>query len=71
MVKLKDSASEINVEKWSYTSATTWRIEQRRRPVPAYSSRTIVPAIVTIETIYTLIALPSCDQVCIDFQRLL
>ncbi|AEM56065.1 hypothetical protein HISP_02280 [Haloarcula hispanica N601] len=27
MVKLKDSASEINVEKWSYTSATTWRIE--------------------------------------------
>ena len=27
MVKLKDSASEIEVEKWSYTSATTWRIE--------------------------------------------
>lgn len=27
MVKLKDSATEINVEKWSYTSATTWRIE--------------------------------------------
>ena len=27
MVKLRDSASEINVEKWSYTSATTWRIE--------------------------------------------
>ena len=27
MVKLKHSASEINVEKWSYTSATTWRIE--------------------------------------------
>jgi hypothetical protein len=27
MVKLKDSASEIHVEKWSYTSATTWRVE--------------------------------------------
>jgi hypothetical protein len=27
MVKLKESASEINVEKWSYTSATTWRVE--------------------------------------------
>jgi len=27
MVKLKDSATEIQVEKWSYTSATTWRIE--------------------------------------------
>jgi CRP-like cAMP-binding protein len=27
MVKLRDSATEINVEKWSYTSATTWRIE--------------------------------------------
>jgi hypothetical protein len=27
MVKLKDSATDINVEKWSYTSATTWRIE--------------------------------------------
>ena len=27
MVKLKDSASELEVEKWSYTSATTWRIE--------------------------------------------
>ncbi|MBV0900351.1 DUF7123 family protein [Haloarcula salina] len=27
MVKLKDSASEIEVEKWSYTSATTWRVE--------------------------------------------
>ena len=27
MVKLKDSATELNVEKWSYTSATTWRIE--------------------------------------------
>jgi hypothetical protein len=27
MVKLKQSASEIEVEKWSYTSATTWRVE--------------------------------------------
>jgi hypothetical protein len=27
MVKLKDSASDLEVEKWSYTSATTWRIE--------------------------------------------
>ncbi|GAB3689773.1 hypothetical protein GCM10028857_25520 [Salinarchaeum chitinilyticum] len=27
MVKLSESAREISVEKWSYTSATTWRIE--------------------------------------------
>ena len=27
MVKLKDSATELSIEKWSYTSATTWRIE--------------------------------------------
>jgi len=27
MVKLSESASELTVEKWSYTSATTWRIE--------------------------------------------
>jgi len=27
MVKLKDSAAELQVEKWSYTSATTWRVE--------------------------------------------
>ncbi|MFD1632486.1 DUF7123 family protein [Haloplanus ruber] len=27
MVKLRDSASDLTVEKWSYTSATTWRIE--------------------------------------------
>lgn len=26
MVVLKDTASEIEIEKWSYTSATTWRI---------------------------------------------
>jgi hypothetical protein len=27
MVKLRESASELTVEKWSYTSATTWRVE--------------------------------------------
>ena len=27
MVKLSDSAGELSVEKWSYTSATTWRVE--------------------------------------------
>ncbi|WP_225335157.1 DUF7123 family protein [Halomicrobium urmianum] len=27
MVKLKDSAQDLHVEKWSYTSATTWRVE--------------------------------------------
>jgi len=27
MVKLRDSAPELEVEKWSYTSATTWRVE--------------------------------------------
>jgi hypothetical protein len=26
MVKLRDSASELEIEKWSYTSATTWRV---------------------------------------------
>ena len=26
MVQLKESATGIEVEKWSYTSATTWRI---------------------------------------------
>ena len=26
MVKLRDSATDIEIEKWSYTSATTWRI---------------------------------------------
>lgn len=26
MVKLRESAETIDVEKWSYTSATTWRI---------------------------------------------
>lgn len=27
MVKLRDSATDITVEKWSYTSATTWRVQ--------------------------------------------
>jgi hypothetical protein len=27
MVKIRDSASDLTVEKWSYTSATTWRVE--------------------------------------------
>ena len=27
MVKLKDSVTEVEIEKWSYTSATTWRVE--------------------------------------------
>jgi len=27
MVKLRESATEIEVEKWSYTGATTWRVE--------------------------------------------
>ena len=26
MVKLADSAEDLEVEKWSYTSATTWRV---------------------------------------------
>jgi len=26
MVKLTDSASDLEIEKWSYTSATTWRV---------------------------------------------
>ena len=26
MVKLKDSCTNLEIEKWSYTSATTWRI---------------------------------------------
>ncbi|MFB6153861.1 MAG: hypothetical protein ABEJ27_06370 [Halodesulfurarchaeum sp.] len=27
MVKLKNSASDLEIEKWSYTSATTWRVQ--------------------------------------------
>jgi hypothetical protein len=28
MVKLRDSAADLDIEKWSYTSATTWRVSQ-------------------------------------------
>ena len=28
MVKLKDSATTLDIEKWSYTSATTWRVQR-------------------------------------------
>ncbi|MFB6121519.1 MAG: hypothetical protein ABEJ68_10435 [Halobacteriaceae archaeon] len=27
MVKLRESAGDLEVEKWSYTGATTWRVE--------------------------------------------
>jgi hypothetical protein len=27
MVQLRDSAADLEIEKWSYTSATTWRVE--------------------------------------------
>lgn len=26
MVKLRESAPDLQIEKWSYTSATTWRV---------------------------------------------
>lgn len=26
MVKLRDNAPDLEIEKWSYTSATTWRV---------------------------------------------
>jgi hypothetical protein len=28
MVKLRESASDLEIEKWSYTSATTWRVQR-------------------------------------------
>jgi len=28
MVKLRESASSLEIEKWSYTSATTWRVQR-------------------------------------------
>jgi hypothetical protein len=28
MVKLKESAQDLDIEKWSYTSATTWRVQR-------------------------------------------
>ncbi len=27
MVKLSESATDLEIEKWSYTGATTWRVE--------------------------------------------
>ncbi|MFB6078201.1 MAG: hypothetical protein ABEJ80_04405 [Halarchaeum sp.] len=27
MVKLSDTAEDLTIEKWSYTSATTWRVQ--------------------------------------------
>ncbi len=27
MVKLSESAADLEIEKWSYTSATTWRVD--------------------------------------------
>lgn len=27
IVQLQDSVSDLEIEKWSYTSATTWRVE--------------------------------------------
>ncbi|MDR5674387.1 hypothetical protein RH858_14770 [Halalkaliarchaeum sp. AArc-GB] len=27
MVKLSESAADLQIEKWSYTGATTWRVE--------------------------------------------
>jgi hypothetical protein len=27
MIKLRESATDLEIEKWSYTSATTWRVE--------------------------------------------
>ncbi len=27
MVKLRESATDLEIEKWSYTSATTWRVQ--------------------------------------------
>ncbi len=27
MVKLSETATDLEIEKWSYTSATTWRVE--------------------------------------------
>ena len=28
MVKLRESATDLVIEKWSYTSATTWRVRR-------------------------------------------
>ena len=28
IVKLQDSVEDLSIERWSYTGATTWRVEQ-------------------------------------------
>jgi hypothetical protein len=28
IVKLQDSVDDLSIERWSYTGATTWRVEQ-------------------------------------------
>jgi len=28
IVKLQDSVTDLSIERWSYTGATTWRVEQ-------------------------------------------
>ncbi len=28
IVKLQDSVADLSIERWSYTGATTWRVEQ-------------------------------------------
>lgn len=28
MVQLRDTATDLDIEKWSYTSATTWRVQR-------------------------------------------
>jgi hypothetical protein len=35
MPRLQESASELSIEPWSYTGATTWRVETRREPATA------------------------------------
>ena len=40
MYKLRDSATELEIERWSYTGATTWRIV----PSVTFDAQTAVPA---------------------------
>ncbi|MDY6764206.1 MAG: hypothetical protein SV377_00715 [Halobacteria archaeon] len=34
MGKLADSHDNLAIEKWSYSSATTWKVEKKRKQVP-------------------------------------
>ena len=43
MYKLRDSVSELEIERWSYTGATTWRIVPAS-PSASTSHSTPVPA---------------------------